>query len=608
MGLEPALLTQSQSVLKATEPFKYVGLVQSSIGLGSGVAVAPSVYASAAHVFYNEGIDQWIRGSTIEIIPVHHQQIKSQDSGIAAAGFFRWDQYRERSMAEELPPGVTSLDTFNLDFVAAYSLSDLIKDGHSSRMVVDEEEMLGMMRSNREKTIVGYPADTSVIPVSNIGKMYWTLPGNYRFFWDGHELSDERDSDGFWTAVYTVYDVITYGGNSGGPLFIEGDDDRWYMNGVLVGGLVDGSLVRGVDERAWALVDSANRASSAQWLSRPTGLDGTASVSGIRLHWEDLSTLEVGYRIERRESEKFITVGEVNADTYTFLDTSVEEGKVYQYRVISMDAQGGEAPASARVTIRTPGANRLLADALGAPLLAISTGGESAAFPLTLGGVQSGDIEAFERSFVELKVQGPGFLKYSWKVSSEVNPNYGKRIGRNGFDWDVFDAFYFFREDVQQDFISGIDLEESNGIQLPSGLNTVRWEYRKDAYSDEGIDAGILKSIEWNPYSMAKIVYGGISVEGTPYYWAPWFGYYTVDQLPWSYHFEWGWLYLSELSNLSFWAYSLIPEIGWMHIQPEIYPLVYSSTQGWIYYYEGSGFFGKGQWMYLYEEDKYLQL
>ena len=64
-----------------------------------------------------------------------------------------------------------------------------------------------------------------------------------------------------------------------------------------------------------------------------------------------------------------------------------------------------------------------------------------------------------------------------------------------------------------------------------------------------------------------------------------WFGYYYYlpeSSHSWIYHSIFGWIYVVEISNGSFWAYS--DEHGWLWSREDIFPIFYSSNQtGWIY-------------------------
>jgi subtilisin family serine protease len=89
---------------------------------------------------------------------------------------------------------------------------------------------------------------------------------------------------------------------------------------------------------------NAGRAlTSATPLVAPSGLTAAAaSPTRIDLHWRDNSSLEDGYRLERKEAREknFIEVALTGPDAVSYADTSVGPGELYTYRVRA--AKGAE--------------------------------------------------------------------------------------------------------------------------------------------------------------------------------------------------------------------------------------------------------------------------
>lgn len=73
------------------------------------------------------------------------------------------------------------------------------------------------------------------------------------------------------------------------------------------------------------------------YIPAPDSLTACKAQDGhsIRLDWKDMSDNEKGFVIERKlsSSDTFIPLTTVGAGSLTFIDSSVEEGKVYSYRV-----------------------------------------------------------------------------------------------------------------------------------------------------------------------------------------------------------------------------------------------------------------------------------
>lgn len=79
---------------------------------------------------------------------------------------------------------------------------------------------------------------------------------------------------------------------------------------------------------------------------------GVRSASRIDLSWRDNATDETGYRIERREgTQPWTHLAGVRADAVAFSDTTAEDGRTYEYRVIPVGRYGpGDASNVATAT------------------------------------------------------------------------------------------------------------------------------------------------------------------------------------------------------------------------------------------------------------------
>jgi hypothetical protein len=64
--------------------------------------------------------------------------------------------------------------------------------------------------------------------------------------------------------------------------------------------------------------------------------------------------------------------------------------------------------------------------------------------------------------------------------------------------------------------------------------------------------------------------------------WAGWFGYYFADHLPWLYHSNLGWVYLSQESEDSVWLFN--ERLGWLWTSPQLFPSLYiGDREEWTY-------------------------
>ncbi len=80
-------------------------------------------------------------------------------------------------------------------------------------------------------------------------------------------------------------------------------------------------------------------------------------------------------------------------------------------------------------------------------------------------------------------LQGPGLLRFYWKVSSESD-----------WDWLVCQV-----GDLAVRQISGEVGWHETEVMIPAGIHTVSWIYRKDEWLSEGMDAGWVDEIAYTP-------------------------------------------------------------------------------------------------------------
>ncbi len=96
---------------------------------------------------------------------------------------------------------------------------------------------------------------------------------------------------------------------------------------------------------------------------------------------------------------------------------------------------------------------------------------------------KSTSIDDKEQTWIETTLNGPGTLKYWWKVSSENN----------------YDYLYLFLDGAIVYGITGEVNWEQRILYLNQGLHTLRWVYQKDEMSSNGTDEGLVDGVEWIP-------------------------------------------------------------------------------------------------------------
>ncbi len=588
-----------------SEPEMYAGLVQveyaNRYSLGSGVIVGEGTIATAAHLVFDSDELRW--STQLHFSPGHHERYNHRSFRQSAYLFgtiLREASYQsrvERDLKRPLDAHLSSYDTFNLDIAAASTLasSGRISGGRYPETNVDPEAPGSLLRMPFTKTILGYPGDEA-IPEINRGFMHGIAPGNYTFGWPLLDEDSYRDSGGFWAALYFTDGIISYAGSSGGPVFVwDPDFKRWVFSAVVVGGGRRGSLVRAIDGLAWDLIATAARATGTHRLERIEWFFAVEREGGlgVLLEWTDTSPAAAGVAILRQAGTEWEVLARVPVDQHKYLDTSIEEGMQYTYAVQPFDFLGNTAPRSPVAKVATQGSNPAFASAVGAPYLAWSTGG-SVAFVSDKEGLRSGRVPSLGNSYIMATVTGPGTLTFEWSASSEENKEFDNR-GSNVHGL-IYDAFYFSIDGIEDEWISGQIGRHAVQKTLSAGHHTLRWEYRKDPYTDHHEDAGFLHTVTWEEAS-GSVIYGGFDVGGG-YFWAHWWGYYTPHMEGWSYHLELGWLY--QVSSDGFWSYSLIPGVEWFYTAAGTYPFIYSVNNGWLYYFRESGLGGENAYVHDY--------
>ncbi len=96
---------------------------------------------------------------------------------------------------------------------------------------------------------------------------------------------------------------------------------------------------------------------------------------------------------------------------------------------------------------------------------------------------RTGPITNGESTSIEATVNGPGTIRFNWKVSSETNS----------------DVFVFTRGGVEQARLSGeTDWAQTNFV-VPAGAQLLRWQFSKNASGSAGADAGFMDEVAFIP-------------------------------------------------------------------------------------------------------------
>lgn len=597
------------STLINEKPYSYNGMLSSEQQFGSASLVHDGVILTDAHVIYDDTVHQWIPAGDFGFYPRHNAATTTgpKGQGFPPAGFYKWDSYSTRV---QKPLGdeynfFDVVDPSNLDFAAGWfagSVNDaLIKD--FAEVDVSDAGTLSAIREEREQMLVGYPSAFGAT-----GPMYATPVGNYFFWWEGIEEIIETDSDEYWLSLYGTDDIVSSGGNSGGPLYLKDDLGGWVLGGILLGEIDDPysednyTQVRSVDDRGWELIELAANARGVSGLKRVKDVQvSEEATDSLTIEWTDNSTGEAGYMVYRLTNDYWEEVASLPAGANSYKDLAVEPGHVYQYAVHSFSSSGNKMPKSKAIRGLTSGSNAVAATALGEPWLSFWNEGFANWHVDETDSLRAGEISNNAYSDLHLDIIGPGVLTLSTTISSEVNPDYADPNSIN--EGEVYDALWVLIDGEpasfsgQPFFLSGIFGPLTLPLEVPEGSHRITFSFDKDGYASEGEDTAYLHSLAWQPDpTSGHPVYGGYSTGWAGWDFAEWLGLYATKADSWLGHSELGWMKVVQSENDgAVYGYSMIPEIGFFYTGPGTYPYLYKFSSGtWVEYSPGTGNFGNG--------------
>lgn len=599
-------------------PYRYNGLLWAlhSDGFaytGSASMAAPGVMVTAAHLVYDADTQAWIPIGNVRYYPKYHDQNTAPSQSTeyhSPLGFERWTTYYPERVAAD-GPGEPLLDTLNVDFAAGY-FSPAIEDPGITRHAevhVDIGGEVGILREDRDKVIVGYPSSTWL--------MHAHPEINHFCEWQGFDQfpDQQRDLGGYWWGIYTMYNVATAAGGSGGPVYVKDDMGNWLLSGILVAERGSESIfVRAIDETAYEFIEAALFTAGAPAVSRVDNLSVlVARSSQVRLEWTDHSSDESGYTVYRQSYGTWKGIADLPPDTEEYADNSVLPGQLYKYAVQPWSENGNRPPKSNIVTVRTPGSEPVISAFLQQPWLRLYSDGDAGWSVREGTRLRSGKIPSLGQSSLLMDILGPGTVEFEWSASSELNEDYDNP--QSPLQGVLFDALQLYLNGNPYTaleggpvFLSGQAGRQAYSLTLPAGPFRVEWRYRKNEYVRQNEDAGFLYSLSWTPDPSAPYpVYGAFVEDG---FWrgSEWLGSYSVELQPWVAHPNLGWLYFIGPSGTGLFGYSVLEEVGLFYTSPEIFPFLYlPERDAWLKYSVGSGTWGSKAWFWSSETGDYIR-
>ena len=246
----------TNSIIDATNyPFAFNGQLQSDAGYGSGVAVQQNVVLTAAHLLFN---DQTLAYVNQVYWYFQREAGVFEPQPLLARGWYILSGYAAQR-TNDLQSGLYGPDqstpqSRNFDVAALYFLSPVTLGGYGGYLSSDTSPN-PWLTGTSQKMLVGYPVDGSLFGDATItpGVMYQTGPQPYSFTMATDPVTNQQ--------VYKGTRLLSYPGNSGGPLYVQ-FNGYYYPAAVYLGTLYNGvqpyaSAVRAIDSNVVNMITMA---------------------------------------------------------------------------------------------------------------------------------------------------------------------------------------------------------------------------------------------------------------------------------------------------------------------------------------------------------------
>ena len=230
-------------------PFNMGGKVSSSLGEGSGTAIADKVVLSVSHVFFDNETVDW-RSGPFNWNPQHSPT--NRNFKLTARSYRSFSDYAKATRLFDPGKGNTSFEQINLDVISLLFFEDVANGGHAGWGS-------NLIKRSILKMIVGYPDLGYGFFDPRLDTMHSTsLLGSAADF----NLVNYNDRLNNTRRFYKTSDLSTGPGNSGGPVYglitlPDGTTD-WAVIGLVVGEIPNEQLFAlGIDQEVSELIKSS---------------------------------------------------------------------------------------------------------------------------------------------------------------------------------------------------------------------------------------------------------------------------------------------------------------------------------------------------------------
>jgi hypothetical protein len=221
-------------------PYGFNGQIRTELGYGSGVVVQEKVTLTAGHVLFNDVSFSYVTNAQWlfqrDAWPAGEYEPVAQ----VPRGFYLLAGYAAQRQAENTP-GQSSPASYHLDAAALYFVEPAARGGYGGYLVSTPTNQ--WLTAAAQKLLVGYPV--AVVDMGNRGRMHATTPGVVNFApLPGYE------------ELFGTTGIQSYGGNSGGPLYVKHSNGNFYPAGIYLGGTAQ-TVVRALDTNVVELLRRA---------------------------------------------------------------------------------------------------------------------------------------------------------------------------------------------------------------------------------------------------------------------------------------------------------------------------------------------------------------
>lgn len=220
------------------EPYMYNGQIQTSVGFGSGFVVQSRVVLTAAHVLFD---DLSLAYTTLARWFFERYRDQLEPVPQIPRGWYVFDGYAAQRQLDN-SPDISTPESQDLDAAAMFFLEDAGRGGYGGYLASDADANEYLLSANN-KLLVGYPLDG--VTNTDQGKLFVTpaQPENLTF-------------TRLYTSIFATTNIASFPGNSGGPLYVQTDVNKYFPAAIYLGGSGE-TLVRAINSD---VVDLINRA------------------------------------------------------------------------------------------------------------------------------------------------------------------------------------------------------------------------------------------------------------------------------------------------------------------------------------------------------------